>query len=99
MLRRTLETVVHDKGSEAAQKALERNLAKALEIMADEHVLTAALAELATEIRLVGNAGAHFDPLDDVTKEEAEDLQHLTRRLLEYVYEMPARIRRSRPKA
>lgn len=96
MLRRTLETVVHDKGSKEARKALERNLAKALQVMAEGGSLDPTLAEWASEIKAVGNVGAHFDPTDDVSKEEAEDLQHLTRSLLEYLYEMPARIRRSR---
>src|SRR3989304_6229004 len=39
MLRRTVEALVRNRGSENAQKALETNLARALRVMADEHTL------------------------------------------------------------
>ncbi len=45
---------------------------------------------------MVGNVGAHLDPIKDVALEEARDLARLTRQLLEYVYELPARVARSR---
>jgi len=96
MLRRTVEGLVKERGSAAAQGALKRNLAEGLRTMADEHALDRNLADWATEIRLSGNAGAHFDPIDDVEVAEAEDLARLTRQLLHYVYELPAKLRRSR---
>lgn len=96
MLRRTVEALVIDRGSEAAKKALETNLAKALKVMAGDHVLDANLAEWANEIRLVGNVGAHFDPIRDVDLAEAQELAKLTRQLLQYVYELPASIQRKR---
>ncbi len=64
--------------------------------MAEEHILDANLSTWADEIRLVGNVGAHFDPIDDVTLAEATDLAKLTRQLLHYVYELPASIQRKR---
>jgi Domain of unknown function (DUF4145) len=64
--------------------------------MADEGALDRNLAEWAKEIRLVANVGAHFDSVDDVSPEEAENLSRLLRELLRYLYEMPARIGRSR---
>jgi len=96
MLRRTVEGIVRDKGDEAALKALEKSLAAALGSMADSRHLDGSLADWATEVRIAGNVGAHFDPMDDVSEEEAENLSRLTRQLLHYVYEMPAQIRRSR---
>jgi hypothetical protein len=96
MLRRTVEALVVDRGSETAKKALDTNLAKALRVMADEHALDTTLAEWANEIRLLGNVGAHFDPMHDVDRVEAQDLGKLTRQLLHYVYELPASIRRKR---
>ena len=96
MLRRTVEALVRDRGSEAAQKALEVNLAKGLRVMADEHTLDPNLAAWAHEIRLVGNVAAHFDPIEDVTLPEATDLAKLTRQLMHYVYELPASIQRKR---
>ena len=96
MFRRVLEALVNDKGSATAQTAADKNLAQGLKVMADEHVLQPTLAEWATEIRLVGNVGAHLDPIKDVALDEARDLARLTRQLLEYVYELPARVARSR---
>jgi len=96
MLRGTLEALVRDRGSDEAQQALATNLARALRVMADEHTLDGSLADWAAEIRLAGNAGAHLDPLEGVTMDEAEDLAHLTRQLLHYVYELPAQLRRAR---
>lgn len=53
-------------------------------------------AQTSVEIRIVGNAGAHFDPMNDVKQAEAENLAKLLRSLLDYLYEMPARIQRTR---
>jgi hypothetical protein len=97
MFRRTLEAIVKTSGSANAQSAAEKNLASGLSVMADEGALNQSLAAWAKEIRLVGNVGGHFDPADDVTPEEAENLARLLRELLRYLYEMPARIRRARP--
>jgi Domain of unknown function (DUF4145) len=67
MFRRTLEAVVRASGSATAVRTLEdRNLAAALAVMATEHTLDPSLAQWAKELRLVGNAGGHLDPLDDV---------------------------------
>lgn len=96
MLRRTVEGIVKDRGSEAAHEALKRNLASGLGVMADDHTLDANLADWAKEIRLTGNAAAHFDPMDDVDEAEATELLRLTRQLLHYVYELPEKLRRSR---
>ena len=65
MFRRTLEAVVRTSGSAAAVTTLDdRNLAAALGVMAAEHTLDPSLAQWAKELRLVGNAGGHLDPLD-----------------------------------
>lgn len=97
MFRGTLEAVVRDRGSLEARKALEdRRLASALRVMADEHALTPELGSWAGEIRDAGNAAAHVDPLDEVTREEATSLSRLTAAILEYLYELPARLTRSR---
>jgi hypothetical protein len=96
MFRRTLEAIVKISGSPAAQTAAKQNLASGLTVMADEGALDRNLAEWAKEIRVVANSGAHFDLVDDVTPEEAENLSRLLRGLFQYLYEMPARISRSR---
>jgi uncharacterized protein DUF4145 len=96
MLRRTVEGIVMESGSTEAQKALGRNLAAGLRVMADEHGLDANLAQWAAEVRLTANIGAHYDPLEDVSDGEATDLARLTRQLLHYLYEMPAQLKRAR---
>jgi hypothetical protein len=52
--------------------------------------------EWAKELRLAGNVGGHFDPIDDVTLQEAEGLSKLLRSVLVYLYEVPAKLRRAR---
>lgn len=96
MFRRTLEAIVRNKGSAAAQAA--GTLAKGLKQMATDGALSGDVATWAEEIRVVGNAGAHFDAGAPVDPDEAEELSRLTKALLEYLYEHPARIRRTRGK-
>jgi hypothetical protein len=94
MFRGMLAEVVKDKGSDAAKK--QPTLQKQLDALANEGMLHPSLVEWAAEIRLVGNAGAHPDPLDEVDLDEASHLAQLCRRLIDVVYETPARIRRAR---
>jgi hypothetical protein len=96
MLRRTIEGIVKESGSEAAQKAVKESAAAGLQVMADEGVLDRSLAQWAKEIRFAGNAGGHYDLAADVDDAEAEDLARLTRQILHYIYELPARLRRAR---
>lgn len=97
MFRRTLEAVVRASGSATAVRALEdRNLATALAVMATEHTLDPSLAQWAKELRLVGNVGGHLDPLDDVDMDEADEMSRLARGMFTYLYEMPAKLARSR---
>jgi hypothetical protein len=98
MFRRTLEAIVTDKGSAAAKKAIEKDLATGLKVMADEGTLDASIASWAKEVRLAGNAGGHYDVLNDVTIEEATDLSKLVRAIFLFIYETPAKVRRSLPK-
>jgi len=99
MFRRSLEAVVRERGSAAPVKAMEDprgSLYAGLKAMADEHTLDATLAGWAKEIRLAGNAGGHFDPLDDVAMDEATEMSKLIRNLFTFLYEAPARLARSR---
>jgi hypothetical protein len=94
MFRGMLATVVRDKGSDAAKAA--PTLYQQLKAMEQDSTLHPSLVEWATEIRLVGNAGAHFDELAPVDRAEAVDLARLCRQLINVVYETPVRIRRAR---
>jgi hypothetical protein len=94
MFRGMLTAVVRDRGSEVAQQTA--NLYQQLKVMEQEGTLHPSLVEWAAEIRLVGNAGAHFDELAPVDQAEAAALARLCRHLLTVVYETPARIRRAK---
>jgi hypothetical protein len=88
MARRTLEAITVDKGETTGV------LADRLKKLASNGTLLPTLADWAKEVRLVGNAGAHFDPINSVSKKDAEDLIAFVRKLLRYLYELPADLAR-----
>ena len=90
MARRTLEAVTADKGE------TQGSLAACLSALAVKGILQPELAEWAREIRLIGNTGAHYDPLNKASLEDARDLMNFLRELLRYLYEMPAELKRRR---
>lgn len=94
MFRGMLAQVVADKGSAAARA--KDTLYHKLEQMSRDGSLHPSLVEWAREIRSIGNAAAHPDALDPVSDDEAADLGRLCRQLLNVIYEVPARITRSR---
>jgi len=94
MLRGALGQIVVDRGSPEAQK--KPNLAGQLKQMADEHSLDETLADWASHVRTLGNAGAHPNELEPVTIDEAHELSRLMAALLDYLYVMPANVRRAR---
>jgi hypothetical protein len=97
MFRRTVEGLIRDKGNEKAVKQLDNNdLPGALDHMHKGGGLDRSLFEWASEIRALGNTGGHFDPLENVSPEQADELLALVRQLLRYIYEEPARIERLR---
>jgi len=90
MARRTLEAITVDKGETGGV------LADRLKNLAAKGVLQPTLADWVREVRLVGNTGAHFDPISTVSDEDAEDLISFVRELLRYLYELPADLARRR---
>lgn len=90
MARRTLEAIATDKGATSG------TLSERLNALAKNNVLQPQLAEWAKEVRLVGNIGAHFDPLDRVSEEDARQLLAFIRELVRYLYELPAELARRR---
>ena len=90
MARRTLEAVTVDKGASG------KTLFERLNNMAASGVLPPTLADWAKEVRLVGNTGAHFDPITTVSKEDSAQLISFVRELLKYLYELPAELARRR---
>jgi hypothetical protein len=90
MSRRTLEAITTDKGETSG------TLAERLAALASKNILHPSLSAWAKEVRLIGNAGAHYDPLNTVSIDDAKDLQSFVRELLKYLYELPAELERRR---
>jgi hypothetical protein len=90
--RRTLEAIIADKG------ATEKSLYLGIKKMRDLEIIDKSLNEWATEIRLIGNSGAHFDPMEKVEKIDAEKVIMFTEELIKYIYILPAEIARRRTK-
>ena len=83
MARRTLEAIAVDKGE--TQGTLDHRLRN----LAATGVLHPSLADWTKEVRLVGNSGAHFDPMDDVSLDDARQLVDFVRELLKFLYVLP----------
>lgn len=86
MARRTLEAITVDKGQTTG------DLGGRLKNLAATGILLPTLADWAKEVRLVGNVGAHFDPIKSVSKNDAQQLVTFVRELLKYLYELPAEL-------
>jgi hypothetical protein len=92
MSRRTLEAIAVDKGE------IKGVLAQRIKNLKEKGFLDSNLGEWATEIRLIGNVGAHFDPIDDVDKNDANQIIIFIEELIKYIYIMPAKIANRRNK-
>lgn len=90
MARRALEAIAVEKGETNG------NLAERLNALSSKGILHATLSDWSKEVRLIGNKGAHFDPLQSVTKDDAKQLISFIRELLKYLYELPAELARRR---
>jgi hypothetical protein len=90
MTRRTLEAITVDKGETSS------NLASRLQSLAVKGVLHPTLADWAREVRLIGNSGAHFDVINQVALDDAQQLASFVSELLRYLYELPADLTRRR---
>lgn len=83
MARRTLEAVAVDKGE------LTGTLAQRLHSLSSKGFLHPSLVDWVREVRLVGNAGAHYDPMDIVDRQDAQQLMDFILELLNYLYVLP----------
>lgn len=83
MARRTLEAIAIDQGESTG------TLAQRLSNLSSKGLLHATLAAWATEVRLIGNAGAHFDPINEVSVDDARQLVEFIRELAKFLYVLP----------
>lgn len=87
MCRRSLQSSCKNLGAEGAK------LIHQIDDLATKGTITAALKDMAHDIRKLGNEGAHPDQdgLGDVIKDDADDIIEFTRQYFEHVYVMPAK--------
>jgi len=90
MARRTLEAVTVERGEDKG------TLAERLKSLGTRGVLLPTLSDWAKEVRLIGNVGAHFDPIETVSRYDAQQLLSFVRELLRFLYELPAELARRR---
>lgn len=83
MARRTLEAIATDKGEANG------TLAQRLSNLSTKGLLHETLADWAKEVRLIGNAGAHFDPINDVSLDDARQLIDFIREMAKFLYVLP----------
>jgi hypothetical protein len=90
MARRALQAAAYEKGAPDAR------LIDQIDWLADNGHITAQMRDVAHQIRLGGNLGAHpdRDGLRDVGQAEAEALLIFLRDFFRYVYEIPASLGR-----
>jgi hypothetical protein len=95
MCRRALQTSVIDKGAGKGR------LVDQIDELSTKGTITEDIKNWAHEIRLTANIGAHPDGLEDVARQDAEDLIKFTEEYLNYVYIMPSKVaaKRARDKA
>jgi hypothetical protein len=90
MARRTLEAITVDKGETKG------TLSDRLKELGNKGILYPTLSDWAKEVRLIGNSGAHFDPITKVSIQDAQQLISFIRELLKYLYELPADLAKRR---
>jgi hypothetical protein len=90
MCRRAVQAAALDRGATPNKK-----LVAQIDELATKQVITVSLKEMAHEVRLTGNDGAHpgEDGLNDVTPEDAKDIIQFTEELFHHVYVMPAKLK------
>lgn len=90
MLRRTIEAITVHFGQDQG------GLAQRLQRLAEKNILQPSLGEWAKEVRLIGNQGAHYDPVVEVSMEDATQLLNFVQELMKYLFELPAALQRRR---
>ncbi|MCQ4792473.1 DUF4145 domain-containing protein [Bifidobacterium adolescentis] len=88
MARSVLEATAKDK------KVTKGNLASKIDELAADGVISEQIKDEAHEIRYLGNDMAHGDFTEPVSEEDADDMLGFLATFLNYVYQMPAAIRR-----
>jgi len=88
MARRAIQGACIDK------EAPDRRLEEQIDWLAESDVITQQMRQVAHQLRMGGNAGAHpgKDGLNDVSERDAGDLLTFLDYFMRYVYEIPGRL-------
>jgi hypothetical protein len=94
MARRAVQAAALEQG------APDKKLQLQIDWLDEERKITPQMREMAEEIRLSGNDGAHPDKdgLKDVDREQAEAVLIFLEDFLRHLYQVPARLERARAK-
>lgn len=84
-IRRTLEFVCDDRGAQG------RSLDAKLRYLADHQKLSGLVGDVARQLRLVGNIGAHACD-HEIARDDVPTLLELTEGVIDYVYRIPAKL-------
>jgi hypothetical protein len=89
MARRTIQKMCLDLGADKSKK-----LHRQIKSLRDAGKLHSDLADMATEIRFLGNYGAHpnDDGVDQIDEDEAREILNFTSELLDDLYVRPQKI-------
>ena len=88
-IRRSLEAICKDRGVQG------RNLDQQLKQLTSQGIIPSIIAEIADELRLLGNIGAHADDLR-VTSEQVQAMDDFFHLVIEYVYIAPHKLKEFR---
>jgi|GEM_PF-1043217 len=93
MARRAIQKMCLNLGADKTKKLYQQ-----IEDLKNNGKLHSDLADIATEVRFLGNDGAHpeDDGLDEVSKEDAEEILGFTLELLDDLYVRPEKVREMR---
>jgi hypothetical protein len=89
LARSVVEAIAKDKG------IVDGNLKSKIDAMREQGIIVPSLAETAHEIRFIGNDMAHGDFVEEIGKEESEDVLGFMTTLIEQIYQQPARLSKS----
>jgi len=80
-------------------KAKDAKLADQIDELATNGTITTSLKEMAHQVRLTGNDGAHpgKDGLNDVSEQDARDIITFTREFFHHVFVVPALVKARKP--
>lgn len=100
LCRRVVEAICFDKLEQKVEKLREKKLWEMIDSLKIEGFVTESLRATAHEIRHLGNYGVHFqdDGLDEVSREEAKEIQGFAQELLNTVYITPFKTEEMRNK-